>query len=201
MTDDEQLVDRLTRYGPVVDGAVARELRRWGLAADHADDVASQVMETASRQWLDKPGERVPDDGWPGWLTVIARNHVRNLADKTRRRRDRETRLDDAIPHPRYEPSEASLDAVTGARLSAVLDSLGEPERSVLLLVVNHNVSVGDAAAMLQLNPREVRRALRALRLKIESVERGGSVKGARAAGVRTLADTVGRLRKEYGRD
>jgi len=201
VADDEQLVDLLTRYGPVVDAAVARELRSWSIPAEYADDVASQVMEIAARQWMLESGRCAPDLGWPAWLAGVARNQVRNLARKTRLRQTRETRLDEAIPHPRYEQSDTILDGLTGARLSKALRHLGEPESSVLLLVVNHGVTVGDAAAMLGLNSREVTRALRSLRAKIENLQQGGSVKGSRAPGVRALAESIGRLRKERDRD
>ncbi len=200
MGDDEELVELVTRYGPFVDDLVRWHMGAWDLPRADADDVASDVILTACRLWQAEPHKRVPDDGWPGWLTVIARNHIRNVARKARKQRRHEIALDATIPHPRQEGCDANLDPIGGARLGRVLARLGEPERSVLLMVVRHGLTVSDAADVLDLDSRTVRRALRALRDKVERVWQGGTVKGERASGVRALADALDRPRKEDDR-
>jgi RNA polymerase sigma factor (sigma-70 family) len=198
--DDEQLVGLVTRYAPFVDDLVKWQMRAWDLPRDDVDDVASEVLLTASRLWLAEPHKRVPEQGWPGWLTEIARNHIRNVARKVRKRRRNETPLEAVIPHPRQEDRGTGLDAVRVADLSRILVRLGEPERSVLLMVVRHGLTVSDAADVLDLDLRTVRRALRSLRDKVERVWQGGTVKGERAAGVRALADTLNQLGEENDR-
>lgn len=200
MNDDERVQRLLAGHLDFLRTVTAWELRRAGLSLEHSDDVVMHVMEVVWLHGGRSAGEPVPDEKWPPWLRVITRNEVRNIIRRANQGRARNVELTDAVPHLRSGEDDEVLDDLTRTDLQAVIDNLGEPERSLLTYVVWDKMNLPEAAAKLDLDLVTARRLLKHLGDKVRRMEAGGSLKGPKAHGVTAFARALKRLLHDWGK-
>lgn len=200
MNDDVRVQRLLEGHLDFLRAVVVGELRRAGLPHEHRDDVVSHVMEVVWRDRNKADNRQVPDEKWPPWLRVIARNEVRNVIRRVQTGRVRNAELTDAVAHPQDGGYDGLLDELTGADLQAIIDNLGEPERSLLTYLVWDKLDIEDVAAKLELDLPATKRLLTHLSDKVRRVEAGGTLKGPKAPGITAFTHALKRLLHDWGK-
>jgi RNA polymerase sigma factor (sigma-70 family) len=183
VSDAEQLEARLNEQFEFLWEMVAREVGSRHLPSDLVGEVVDHVIVVVYERWEKGKGRTLPPEAWRASLTTIARNEVNNVVRRVRKRRA-EVPLPDDIPNPRSHDHDRLLDQLTEPQVRAAIETLGEPERSLLRLTVFDGMKLGEAADMLGLDPDIAARAMRSLVDKVHRLRAGGTVKGSKAAGV-----------------
>ena len=161
----EQVRPRLVMW---VTGQLSAELR----GQVEPEDVAQEIL-LALHKALE--GFKGPDKrAFHAWLFTIARNRIRDLADRTRALKRR-------LPPPKSfeeaSPSSAESRREDVAAMMAALSELEEPHRGVILLLRIEERSAEELAQLWNVSENAVRirycRALKALRQKLGIEEQG----------------------------
>jgi RNA polymerase sigma factor (sigma-70 family) len=168
----------------------AREVRSRRLPSDHVDELVDHVMVIVFEQWEKGAAQRVPPERWRGWLTTIARGELNNVIRRVSKRRA-EIPLHDGVPHPRSRDHDRFLDRLGEPRIKTAIETLDEPERSLLYLAVWEGMTIGEAATALGVDAKLAARSMRQLADKVRRVAAGGTVKGTKAASVRAFAQAM----------
>jgi len=131
------------------------------------EDVAQEILLALHK---DLDGFKGPDKrAFHGWLFTIARNRIRDLADRARALKRR-------LPPPKSfdaaSPSGAESRREDVATMMAALSELEEPHRGVIMLLRIEERSTEELAQLWNVSENAVRirycRALKALRTKLK---------------------------------
>jgi RNA polymerase sigma-70 factor (ECF subfamily) len=152
-------------------GLVWRNLRRFGVSPELLEDAAQDVFVTVHRRWESFDPRAATIETWLFGIVIrVAQYHRRTL----RRRLARlvpwfqESTIHEVAsalegPHELAAKHEAVL------ALDRILDSLGERQRDILVLVDIEQISVPEAAVILGVNLNTAYTRLRTARMRFQS--------------------------------
>ena len=150
---------------------VWRNLRRFGVADELLEDAAQDVFVTVHRRWESYDPRSSTIETWLFGIVIrVAHYHRRTL-------RRRLARLVPWLKESNLHEVSSALDGpfdLTAKReavllLDRLLDSLGEQQREMLVLVDVEQISVPEVAAILGINLNTAYTRLRAARLRFQS--------------------------------
>ncbi|MEU4245405.1 sigma-70 family RNA polymerase sigma factor [Actinoplanes sp. NPDC026619] len=157
------------------------------------DDVVNEVMIVVMDLIDRKKAVIAEVVNWPGFLTEITKNHVRNLRSKASR--ERLSALPDDFEQS-YPVDDEITDGLVRRHLEQLFALLPEPWRSLLTLRSLYGLSAGQAAAALDVNPKKAERLWGELRRKVAVVRAGGRLRGLNARAFTDFARGVIALRE-----
>lgn len=164
---------------------VWRNLRRLGVPQEQLEDAAQEVFLVVHRR-IDSF-----DASWSSvqtWLFGIVMRVAQNERRSRRRRRARivnaiEQSTIDSAPAAGETPSELVAKREAARLLELALESMGEKERAIFVLVEIENMSVPEAAEALRLNVNTAYGRLRSARVEFEKAVARLRAQLARAGG------------------